>query len=449
WTVDVPFGESRSVGFTVVVDSNLTDVSSIRNVATVIGDDPDSPDLPEEETEVESEKSFVAGKSADKSSVGAGDELTYTITVTNTGDVDYAGIVITDKVPAHTTLSRVADGGAFVDGELSWTVDVPVGESLSVSFTVAVDAGIRGVDALVNIASVTGDDPENPETPMVITPVDEADIPAQLAFEADKTADKQVVKAGEELTYTITVTNTGDVDYDGIVVTDAIPEHTTYVDGSATAGGQLADGELVWVLDVPFAESRSVSFTVLIDQALAGPMTIGNVARVTGENPDNPEMPSVDVDASPLLIVANDDQVGGVRAYRTGATNVLNVLDNDLLDGSVATLSTVSLAYINGDASLTLNADGSVDVAPGTLPGTYSLRYRICELSNSGNCEEATVRVVVVPSALRIPNVFTPNGDGRNDRFEIEGTEGFDRIELTVVNRWGNEVYRSTDYGND
>src|SRR5690606_24749272 len=301
WTVDVPFGESRSVGFTVVVDSNLTDVSSIRNVARVIGDDPDSPDLPEEETEVESEKSFVAEKSADKSSVGAGDELTYTITVTNTGDVDYAGIVITDKVPAHTTLSRVADGGAFVDGELSWTVDVPVGESLSVSFTVAVDAGIRGVDALVNIASVTGDDPENPETPMVITPVDEADIPAQLAFEADKTADKQVVKAGEELTYTITVTNTGDVDYDGIVVTDAIPEHTTYVDGSATAEGQLADGELVWVLDVPFAESRSVSFTVLIDQALAGPMTIGNVARVTGENPDNPEMPSVDVDASPLL----------------------------------------------------------------------------------------------------------------------------------------------------
>src|SRR5690606_12245658 len=144
WTVDVPFGESRSVGFTVVVDSNLTDVSSIRNVATVIGDDPDSPDLPEEETEVESEKSFVAGKSADKSSVGAGDELTYTITVTNTGDVDYAGIVITDKVPAHTTLSRVADGGVVVDGELSWTVDVPVGESLSVSFTVAVDAGIRG-----------------------------------------------------------------------------------------------------------------------------------------------------------------------------------------------------------------------------------------------------------------------------------------------------------------
>src|SRR5690606_37002286 len=115
-------------------------------------------------------------------------------------------------------------GGQFENGELRWTVDVPVGESRSVSFTVAVDAGVRGVDALVNVATVTGDDPENPARPMVITPLDEADIPAVLAFEADKTADKQTVKAGEALTYTIMVTNTGDADYSGIVITDAIPE---------------------------------------------------------------------------------------------------------------------------------------------------------------------------------------------------------------------------------
>jgi len=50
---------------------------------------------------------------------------------------------------------------------------------------------------------------------------------------------------------------------------------------------------------------------------------------------------------------------------------------------------------------------------------------------------------------LKIPNVFTPNGDGRNDQFEIIGSEGFDRIEVTIINRWGNEVYRNDDYRND
>src|SRR5690606_7755164 len=42
-------------------------------------------------------------------------------------------------------------------------------------------------------------------------------------------------------------------------------------------------------------------------------------------------------------VVANDDQVGGIEAYRTGATNVLNVLDNDELDGVPATLEKVTL----------------------------------------------------------------------------------------------------------
>lgn len=48
-----------------------------------------------------------------------------------------------------------------------------------------------------------------------------------------------------------------------------------------------------------------------------------------------------------------------------------------------------------------------------------------------------------------MPNVFTPNDDGINDNFEIEGLEQFDRVELLIFNRWGNEVYRSTNYQNN
>lgn len=51
--------------------------------------------------------------------------------------------------------------------------------------------------------------------------------------------------------------------------------------------------------------------------------------------------------------------------------------------------------------------------------------------------------------ALKIPNTFTPNGDGINDYFEIRGLELFPEHRLTIFNRWGNEIYRSNSYKND
>jgi gliding motility-associated-like protein len=57
--------------------------------------------------------------------------------------------------------------------------------------------------------------------------------------------------------------------------------------------------------------------------------------------------------------------------------------------------------------------------------------------------------VDLVPNELKIPNVFTPNGDGQNDVFEIVGIEGFDRVEIIIFNRWGNEVYRNNNYRNN
>ncbi|WP_353184607.1 gliding motility-associated C-terminal domain-containing protein [Parapedobacter lycopersici] len=51
--------------------------------------------------------------------------------------------------------------------------------------------------------------------------------------------------------------------------------------------------------------------------------------------------------------------------------------------------------------------------------------------------------------ALKIPNTFTPNGDGVNDYFEIRGLELFPAHQLTIFNRWGNEIYRSNNYRND
>jgi gliding motility-associated-like protein len=46
---------------------------------------------------------------------------------------------------------------------------------------------------------------------------------------------------------------------------------------------------------------------------------------------------------------------------------------------------------------------------------------------------------------LRIPNLFTPNGDGTNDLFSVGEKSGLSAYSLRVYNRWGKEVFRSTD----
>ena len=47
------------------------------------------------------------------------------------------------------------------------------------------------------------------------------------------------------------------------------------------------------------------------------------------------------------------------------------------------------------------------------------------------------------------PNVVTPNGDGVNDFFKINGLENFPGSSLNVFNRWGNKLYSNDDYKNN
>jgi gliding motility-associated-like protein/uncharacterized repeat protein (TIGR01451 family) len=50
---------------------------------------------------------------------------------------------------------------------------------------------------------------------------------------------------------------------------------------------------------------------------------------------------------------------------------------------------------------------------------------------------------------LSVPNVFTPNGDGVNDVFEIAGLSKYPDNEITIFNRWGNSVYHKKGYLSD
>ncbi|MGY8968736.1 MAG: T9SS type B sorting domain-containing protein, partial [Flavobacteriales bacterium] len=65
-------------------------------------------------------------------------------------------------------------------------------------------------------------------------------------------------------------------------------------------------------------------------------------------------------------------------------------------------------------------------------------------------CQEALISSTQIRSTdLIIPNAFSPDGDGINDTWEIQGLDVNGGYTLTVFNRWQNVVYRTTQYEND
>ncbi|MGV3641120.1 MAG: ice-binding family protein [Adhaeribacter sp.] len=77
---------------------------------------------------------------------------------------------------------------------------------------------------------------------------------------------------------------------------------------------------------------------------------------------------------------------------------------------------------------------------------------RITVVAHNGYCSSEPISLEADPARARaeivIANVFSPNGDGVNDTWEILNIQNYPDNDLVIINRWGNEVYRRKGYRN-
>ncbi len=122
----------------------------------------------------------------------------------------------------------------------------------------------------------------------------------------------------------------------------------------------------------------------------------------------------------------------------------IHVLQNEIPGSSAIRVNSVRVTIPPVHGTYTV-VDGSIIYTPDPrFAGEDELEYEITD--ENGLTSKARVRIEVMPRELKIPNIITPNSDGLNDRFVIVGAEAYDRIDLLIVNRWGNEVYKNDDY---
>jgi gliding motility-associated-like protein len=103
------------------------------------------------------------------------------------------------------------------------------------------------------------------------------------------------------------------------------------------------------------------------------------------------------------------------------------------------------MAVVNGDLSVRYAADRD-------FSGIDSLWYVICDNGIPSLCDTATVYIYVSSQSaadlLRIYNTITPNGDGVNDGWIIEGIEEYPLNSVEIFNRWGDRIVRIDNYDN-
>ena len=125
----------------------------------------------------------------------------------------------------------------------------------------------------------------------------------------------------------------------------------------------------------------------------------------------------------------------------------INVVRNDIPQNAIDPSSILIVTPpFHGIASIA--ADSLVLYSPEkSYTGQDEFVYSICDYY--GNCDNAKVLVLINDLPFFIPEAFSPNGDGINDKFVIKGLAKYKTVEVEIFNRWGNVVYLSKNYGDE
>ncbi|PKA99303.1 VCBS repeat-containing protein [Flavobacteriaceae bacterium MAR_2009_75] len=206
----------------------------------------------------------------------------------------------------------------------------------------------------------------------------------------DTAPTNQEERVGDDVTFTVAASA-----LDASSYSSGTPTYDVNADAGITYQWQVSTNSGSTFSNISGATNSSLTIsdvTLIMD---------GNIYKVLVSSANN----SCPEEAQATLTVINSvnaiDDVAGITAVEgfTGVTDVLNVFDNDEFNGAVLNPASVTITPVT-NGPLTVNGDGSVDVANNTGSGSYTVNYQICDATNPTNCDIATVTVNVGVNSL-------------------------------------------------
>lgn len=421
WTIPtIPVGATNVyVQMIVSVNSTLTGVSYINNSAYVdIGDGngrkrtaaPATSNLltsgpgtstawPSIRIAVDNGMNTRSWKSATYQATGAngtitsGDLITYTIHVRNTGSLPLTNVSIRDIIPTYTTY---VDGDEAVtpdaDNRLTWTIPtLPVNGYVIRTFRVKVATDLTGASSIDNVATVDNGNGKGY-------------INTYPAITGDSSKPNTASNTGPSVSIPVS-TSTSFVAWK-LVVNES---------GDATVG---AGGLLTYYIYVKNTGSIAIP-QVVVNDRVPDATTLDNV-----------------YDGGEYIEGSNNVE----------GSNTVRYYVNNLAAGFTVTLRFRVKVDTRLEGVKVINNTAVVSTADTSGVATYN-----CDPSDV-NCQRGTVTSInVTPgqAEMFVSNVITPNNDGKNDYFYVQGIEKYPNSALYIFNRWGGTVYQTKNYGNN
>ena len=312
WIVDLAKGESKvfSVIATVSGYGNVTNSLVVGNKTAGV-----NVTVPE----------INPDKTVDNEIPNFGDNVTYTVTVTNDGIGDANNVVITDVLDKGLKFLNATENFTYDEktGTITWTVDLDKGETK----TFNVNVTVLGYGVLSNTVAVGNK-----------TAVRNITVPEIITVKEVNSSD---IHIGDEITYTITVSNPGKINSTNVVIRDILPEGLKFINASNGGVYDPVTGIITWILNITANSTVDLTADVCVNKSgnITNTVNVGNkTSNCTIESGDIVDL-EIHIVADKSEIYVGDNVVYTVTVINNGPSDAINTIANVLIPNALSILS--------------------------------------------------------------------------------------------------------------
>ena len=312
WIVDLAKGESKvfSVIATVSGYGNVTNSLVVGNKTTGV-----NVTVPE----------INPDKTVDNEIPNFGDNVTYTVKVTNDGIGDANNVVITDVLDKGLKFLNATGNFTYDEktGTITWIVDLDKGETK----TFNVNVTVLGYGVLPNTVAVGNK-----------TAVRNITVPEIITVKEVNSSD---IHIGDEITYTITVSNSGKINATNVVIRDILPEGLKFINASNGGVYDSVTGIITWILNITANSTVDLTADVCVNKSgnITNTVNVGNkTSNCTIESGDIVDL-EIHIVADKSEIYVGDNVVYTVTVINNGPSDAINTIANILIPNALSILS--------------------------------------------------------------------------------------------------------------
>ena len=323
WILDINAKDKVTLNVTAAVDAY-----GVLNNNVTIGDKTSSVDITVPE--------IIPDKTANTTNTNYGDDVTYSVIVTNDGDVDAKDVIIVDQLGSDLKYVSSSDGGVWNEktNTITWIIDLSKGETKT--FTVV--ATVVGYGNVTNSLTVGNKTSKINVTVPEITP--------------DKTVDNENPNFGDNVTYTIVVSNDGIADAKNVVVKDVLAEGLKFIEANYNGVYDEATRTVTWIVDINAKNHVDLTVKVKVEDygVLNNNVTIGNKTSFV-----NITVPEIIPDKTASIDNPNfgDEITYTVNVTNAGKVNANNVVVHDVLGEGLELISADGGVYDDKTRTIT------------------------------------------------------------------------------------------------